>query len=162
MKRLCNRNFNSGNAARYEATMLPSKDHHVLAVLADAASDDLQQYLAGVHYQRHTLVVVTLFPILLFVEYHDDGIFLLIRHPPPPPTTNDDIEQSPARGGTTIEVGFEQLNGDSIRSTAVPIDSRSVRQQADGACQLLQRGLNSQRSVLGSLVKAVNDVRVEL
>ena len=95
------------------------------------------------HYQRDTLVVVTLFPILLFVEYHDDGIFLLMLHPLPPPTTNDDIEQSPVRGGITIEGDLEQLNRDSVRPTAVPINGRSVRQRADGACRLLQRGLNS-------------------
>ena len=37
-----------------------------------------------------------------------------------------------------VEGGLEQLNGDSVRS-----DSRSVRQRADGVCQLLHRGLNS-------------------
>ena len=74
---------------------------------------------------------------------------------PPPPNTNDDIEQSPAQGGITVEGALEQLNGDSVRP-----DSLSVRQRADGACQLLHRGLNSY--VLGPLVKAFGDVRVEL
>ena len=46
----------------------------MLTVLAEAANDDLQQYLAGVRYQRDTPVVSALCPILLFMEYHDDGI----------------------------------------------------------------------------------------
>ena len=72
------------------------------------------------------------------MEYHDDGIFLLLRHLAPPPNINDDIEQSPAQGGITVEGDLEQLNGDSVWS-----DSLSVCQRADGACQLLHRGLNS-------------------
>ena len=51
---------------------------------------------------------------------------------PPHPTTNDDIEQSPAQGGIAVEGDLEQLNGDSVWS-----DSLSVRQRADGVCQLL-------------------------
>ena len=104
----------------------------------EAASDDLQQYLAGVRYQRDAPVVAELCPILLFMEYHDDGIFPLLRHLPPPPSTGDDIEQSLPQGGITVECDIEQLNGDSVRS-----DSLSVRQRADGACELLHRGLNS-------------------
>ena len=49
------------------------------------------------------------------------------------------------------------LNSSSIRS-----DNLSVRQRADGACQLLHRGLNSLWHVLGPLVKAFCDVRVEI
>ena len=71
------------------------------------------------------------------MEYHDDGIFLLLRHLVPPPNTNDDIGQSPAQGGIAVEGDLKQLNGDSVRS-----DSLSVRQRADGVCQLLLRGLN--------------------
>ena len=56
-------------------------------------------------------VVAALCSILLFVEYHDDGIFPLLRHlAPPPPNTNDDIEQSPAQGGITVEGDLELLN----------------------------------------------------
>ena len=56
-------------------------DPHALTLLAEAASDDLQQYLAGVCYQRDAPVVATLYPILLFAEYHDNGIFpLLLWH----------------------------------------------------------------------------------
>ena len=106
----------------------------MLAVLVQVASDGLQQYLA---YQRDTSVVVALCPILLFVKYHDDGIFPLLWHLAPPPNTNDDIEQSPAQGGITVEGDLEQLKGDSVRS-----DSFSVRQRADGVCQLFHRGLN--------------------
>ena len=94
--------------------------------------------LAGVRYQRDTPVVSALCPILLFMEYHDDGTFSLLRHLVPPPNTNDDIEQSPAQGGITVESDLEQLNGDSVRS-----DGLSVLQRADGVCQLLHRGLNS-------------------
>ena len=89
-------------------------------------------------YQRDAPVVAALCPILFFVEYHDDGIFPLLRHLATPPNTNDDIEQPPAQGGITVEGDLEQLNGDSIRS-----DSVSVRQRANGVCQLLHRGLNS-------------------
>ena len=83
-------------------------------------------------------VVAALCPILLFVEYHDDGIFPLLRHLASSLNTNDDVEQSPAQGGITIEGDLEQLNGNSVRS-----NSLSVRQRADGVCQLLHRGLNS-------------------
>ena len=107
-------------------------------VLAEAASDDLQKYLAGVRCQRDAPVLAALCPILVIVEYHDDGIFPLLRHLAPRPNTNDDIEQSPPQGGITVEGDLEQLNGDSVRS-----DSLSVRQRADGVCQLLHRGLNS-------------------
>ena len=130
-------------------------DPHALTVLAEVASVDLQQYLAGVRYQRDAPVVAALCPILLFVKYHDDGIFPLLRHLAPPPNTNDDIEPSPAQGGITVEGDLEQLDGDSVRS-----DSLSVRQLADGVWQLLYRGLNSLRHVFGPLVKAFCDVRV--
>ena len=40
--------------------------------------------------------------------------------PPPNPYTNDDIEQSPSQGGITFKGDLEQLNGDSVRSTAFP------------------------------------------
>ena len=79
--------------------MFLRQDPHALTVLAEVASDDLQQYPAGVCYQRDAPVVAALCPFLLFMKYHDDGIFpLLLRHLPPPPNTNDDIEQSPAQG----------------------------------------------------------------
>ena len=127
-----------GRTVRSKTTMFLRQDPHALTVLAEAASDDLLQYLAGVRYQRDAPVVAALCPILLFMECHDDGIFPLLRHLAPPSNTNDDIKQSPARGGITVEGDLEQLNGDSVRS-----DSLSVRQRADGACQLLHRGLNS-------------------
>ena len=82
---------------------------------------------------------------------------MLLRHLAPPPNANGDHEQSPAQGGTTVGGVLEQLNGDSVRS-----DSLSVRERADGACQLLHRELNSYWHVLGPLVKAFGDVRVEL
>ena len=58
-----------------------------------------------------------------------------------PPSTskyNDDNEQSPSQGEITVEVDFEQLNGDSVLS-----DSLSFRQRADRVCRFLHRGLNS-------------------
>ena len=127
-----------GRAVWSETTLLPRQDPHALAVLAEAASGDLQQYLAGVRYQRDAPAVATLCPILLSMEYHDDGMFPLLQHLAPPPNTNDDTEPSSAQGGIIIEGDLEQLNGDSVRS-----DSLSVRQRADGLCQLLHRGLNS-------------------
>ena len=63
--------------------------------------------LAGVRYQRVTPVVATLCPILLFVEYHDDGIFPLVRHLSPPSNTNDDIEQSSTQDGIADQVDFQ-------------------------------------------------------
>ena len=91
------------------------------------------------------------------MECHDDGIFPLLRHLAPPPNTNDNIEQSPAQGGITVEGDLEHLDGDAVRS-----DSLSVRQRADGICQLLHRGLNNHRHVFEPLVKAFCDVRVKL
>ena len=61
-----------------------------------------------------------------------------LRHLAPPPNTNGNIEQSLAQGGIPVQGDLEQLNGESVRS-----DSLSVRQRADGVCQLLHRGLNS-------------------
>ena len=86
-----------GRTVRPETTLLLRQDPHALTVLAEAASDDLQQYLAGVRDQRDAPVVTALCPILLFVEYHDSGIFPLLRHLTFPPNTDDDIEQSPAQ-----------------------------------------------------------------
>ena len=59
--------------------MFLRQDPHALALLAEAASDDLQQYLAGVCYQRDAPVVAALCPIILFMEYHDDVTFPLLR-----------------------------------------------------------------------------------
>ena len=126
-----------GKTVRSETTLFLRQGPHALTVLAEAASDDLQMYLAGVRYQRDDPVVAALCPILIFVKYHDDGIFPL-RHLAPLPNTNDDIGQSPAKGGITVEGDLEQRDGDSVRS-----ESLSVRQRADGVCQLLHRGLNS-------------------
>ena len=121
-----------------ETTTSLRQDPHALAVLAEVASDDIQQYLAGVRYQRDSPVVAALCPILLFIEDHDDGIFPLLRHLAPRPNTNEGIEHSPAQGGITVEDDLEQLNEDSVQS-----NSLSVHQRADGVCQLLDRGLNS-------------------
>ena len=62
-----------------ETTLFLRQDRHALIVLTEGTSDDLQQYLAGVRYQRDTPVVSTLSPILNFVEYRDEGIFPLLR-----------------------------------------------------------------------------------
>ena len=127
-----------GRTVWSETTLFLRQDPPALAVLADAASDDLQQYFAGVRYQRDAPAVAALCPIFLFAEYHDYGRFLLLRYLAPPPNTTDDIEQSPAQSGITVEGDLEQLNGDSVRS-----DSLSVRQREDSVCQLLHSGLNS-------------------
>ena len=152
-----NYKHHTGGIAVYsETTLFLRQDLHALAVLAEAASDNFQQHLAGVHYQRDAPVGAALCSILLFMEYHDDGIFPLLRHLVPPPNTNDDIEQSPTQGGITIEGDLEQLNGDPVRP-----DSRSVCQRVDGAYQLLHHGLNPKQYVLGPLVKTFGDARVE-
>ena len=41
-----------GKTVRAETTLFLRQDPHALTVLAEVASDDLQQYLAGVRYQR--------------------------------------------------------------------------------------------------------------
>ena len=69
--------------------MFLRQDPHALTVLVEAASDGLQQYLAGVRYQRDAPVVAAFCPILFFMEYHDDDIFPVLRHLAPLPNTND-------------------------------------------------------------------------
>ena len=96
-----------GRTVRSETSLFLRPDLHALTVLVEAASDDLQQYLASVRYQRDADVATALCPILLFVEYHDDGIFPLLRHLAPPPEAIDDIEQPPAQGGLTAEGDLE-------------------------------------------------------
>ena len=65
-------------------TIFLLQDPDALAVLIEVVSDDLQQYISGVHYRRDTPAVTALCPILIFVEYYDDdGILLLLRHPTP-------------------------------------------------------------------------------
>ena len=49
-----------GRTVRWETTLFLRQDPHALTVLAEAASDDLQQYLAGVRYQRDAPVVAAL------------------------------------------------------------------------------------------------------
>ena len=96
------------------------QDLHTLAVVTEAASDDLQQYLAGVRHQRDTSVVAALCPILL-VEHLDDVVVPLLRDVSPPPNANDDIEQSLSQGGTTVEGDLELLDGKSIRSNSLSV-----------------------------------------
>ena len=58
-----------GRTVRPETTLFLWQDSHALPVLTEAASDDLQQFLAGVRYQRDiSAVVAALCPILLFVK----------------------------------------------------------------------------------------------
>ena len=109
-----NKHYIGGRTVRSETTLLLRQDLHALTALAEAASDDLQQYFASLRYQRDAPVVAALCPILLFVKYHDDGIFPLLRHLASPPNTNDDIEHYPTQGGITVEGDLEQLNGDSV------------------------------------------------
>ena len=49
-----------GRTVRSETALLLLQDPHALTVLAEGASDDLQQYLAGVRYQRDAHVVAAL------------------------------------------------------------------------------------------------------
>ena len=89
------------------------------------------------------------------MECHDEGIFPLLRHLAPPLEIQTTISSSPpSQSGITVEGNLERLNGDSVRS-----DSLSVRQRADGACQLLHRGLDSKRHVLGPLIADEFNVR---
>ena len=66
-----------------KTTLFRWQDPYALVIFTEAASDDLQQYLAGMRYQLDTPVVAALCFILLLVEYHDDGIFPLLRPPRP-------------------------------------------------------------------------------
>ena len=59
-----------GRMVPSETTLFLRQDPHALALLAEAASDDFQQYLTGVRYQRDAPVVAALCPILFFMEYH--------------------------------------------------------------------------------------------
>ena len=127
-----------GRTVRLEITLFLRQDPHALTVLTEAASDNLQQYLTGVCYQRDAVVVAALCPILLFCGVPRWWHISTAAAPWPHPNTNDDIEQATAQGGITVEGDLEQLNGDSVRS-----DSLFVRQRADGVCQHLHRGLNS-------------------
>ena len=127
-----------GIKVRPETTPFLRQNPHPLAVLAEAVSDDLQQYFAGVCYLRDVPVVAALCPILRFMEYHDNGTFSLLRHLAPPPNTNDNIDKVSAQDGIIVEGDLNQFNGYSVR-----FDSLSERKQAGGACQLLHRGLNS-------------------
>ena len=80
-RRITNKHHIDGRTVRSETTLFLRQDPHALTVLAEAASDDLQQYLAGVRYQRDAPVVAAFCSILLFVKYHDNDIFpLLLRH----------------------------------------------------------------------------------
>lgn len=70
---------------RSETTLLLRQDPQAFTVvLAEAASDNLQQCPAGVCYQRYVPVVAVLCSILLFVEYHDDGHISTVAAPRPP------------------------------------------------------------------------------
>ena len=125
----CNRrttNITSvGRTVRSETPiMFLRQDPHALTVLAEVASDDLQQYPAGVRYQRDAPVVAALCPFLLFMEYHTDGIFLLLRHLPPRPNTNDDIEQLSSSlrrwAGSPLRVMLNRSTENPTGPTAFP------------------------------------------
>ena len=85
------------------------------------ASDDIQQYLAGVCHQRDTPVVAALCPILLLVEHVDDGVCPLLWNVSPPLNANDDLEQSLSQGGFAVKGDPEQLHGNSIRSNSLSV-----------------------------------------
>ena len=127
-----------GRTVRSETTLFFLQDPHALAVRAKAVSDKSSAVSSRHALQAICPSVAALCPIILLMEYHDDGIFPPLRHLASPLNTNVDIEQSPAQGGITVEGTLEQLNGDSVRP-----DRRTVRQRADGVCQLLHRTLNS-------------------
>ena len=104
-----------GRTVRSETTLFLRQDPHALTVLAEAASDDLQQYLVGVRYQRDALVVAALCPVLLFVEYHDDGIFPLLRH------------LAPLQIRTTVSSSLRRRAGSPLRvmEDSIPIQSNN-------------------------------------
>ena len=72
-----------GRTVQPGTTLFLRQDSQSLAVLSEVAGENLQLYLAGVRCQRDNPVVTALYPILIFVEYHDDGIFPLLLDSPP-------------------------------------------------------------------------------
>ena len=101
---------------RLETTLFLRQDPHAPAVLAEAASDDLQQYLAGVRPQQDAPVLAVFCPILPFVEYHDDAVFPLNFHPP--------LQIKP----TMISISLQHRAGSPLRailnsSTETPSDA---------------------------------------
>ena len=80
-----------------------------------------KQYLAGLCYQRDTPIVAALCPILLFVEYHDDGIFLHCCRPPPLQiqTTMISSRFYRRRDHHSLSVTLNQLDGDFARSDSL-------------------------------------------
>ena len=93
-----------GKTVRSETTLFLRQDPHALTVLDEVASDDLQQYLTGVRYQRDAPVVAALCPILLFMEYHDDGILPLLRHLAPPQIRTTILSSLRRRVGSPLRV----------------------------------------------------------
>ena len=64
--------------------------------------------------------------------------------PPPHKYTNDDIDQCTSQGGNTVKGDLEQLNGDSVRSTAFP---SANEQMALVSCCIVGRTLSGMVSV---------------
>ena len=118
--------------------MLLRQDPHALAVLIEAVSDGIQQYLSGVRYERDAPVSAALCPILCFVDYHDDDIFPLLRHLPPLQIQTTTSSSFQCRAALLLGVMLNSSTETRSGLTAFPFATR-----ADGACELLYRGLDS-------------------
>ena len=146
-----------GRTVPSETTLFLRQDPHALTVLAEAASDDLQQYLAGVRYQRDTPVVAALGPILLFVKYHDDGIFPLLRHLAPPPQIRTTISSSlRRRAGSPLRVLLNSSTETPSGPTAFPFANERMASVSSCIVGRIPSGM-----FFGPLVKAFCDVRVK-
>ena len=91
-----------GRRVLSETTLFLRQDPRALTVLTEAASDDLQQYLAGVRYQRDTPEIAALCPIFLFVEYHDGDIFPLLYSADFPTLAAHQVRLGPSSDATKV------------------------------------------------------------
>ena len=103
---------------RLKTTLFLRQDSHALAVVAEATSDDLQQYLAGEHYQRDAPVVAALCPILFLWSTMMMAYFHYCGTTPPLHIRTTISSSLPRRAGSPLRV---ILN--------------SFRQRADGVGQ---------------------------
>ena len=74
----------------------------------------------GVRYQQDAPVVAAVCPILLFVEYHDDGIFPLLRHLAPPQIRTAISSSLRRRAGSPLRVILNSSTETPYGSTAFP------------------------------------------
>lgn len=104
---------------RSETTLLPRHLPYTLAVVTEAGSDDLQQYLDDVFDQPYTPVAVTHYPLFL-VEYLNDIVQLLGTISLPP--NADDVSTSICcKAESPIRVALNSSTGIPFGQIAFPL-----------------------------------------